>query len=160
MTGNDQGGGGGPVAGAVIQPPAVFMGLYKPPPQGVLGDAPSRSSPSIPRDLDSIILRCLALDPRSRYSSGGELLTALEALGPARPVRSPPGASTMTIGREAELARIDRLLDRLARRAPGPRAILITGGHPSSPSTGTSPSPTRSSATSRPPAARSRKGRG
>ena len=88
---------------------------------------PSRISPSIPRDLDSIILRCLALDPRSRYASGAELLLALEALGPPAVARTPAGASTLTIGREAELARVDRLLDRLTHRSVGPRAVLITG---------------------------------
>jgi DNA-binding NtrC family response regulator/tetratricopeptide (TPR) repeat protein len=88
---------------------------------------PSRISPAIPRDLDAIILRCLALDPRSRYASGADLLLALEALGPPAIARAPAGASTLTIGSEAELARVERMLDRLAHRSAGPRAILITG---------------------------------
>jgi serine/threonine protein kinase len=46
---------------------------------------PSRLRPGLPGHLDHIILKCLALDPRSRFRSGGELLASLESALPPAP---------------------------------------------------------------------------
>ena len=40
---------------------------------------PSRHQPSIPADLEAIVMRCLAKDPRDRYQDTAQLATALKA---------------------------------------------------------------------------------
>ena len=75
---------------------------------------PSQLRPSVPKDLDHVILKCLALEPRSRFASAGELFEALErleGLGPSRKKAARPGSSTF--GREAEIAKVDEF-----RRVP------------------------------------------
>jgi DNA-binding NtrC family response regulator/tetratricopeptide (TPR) repeat protein len=108
---------------------------------------PGRLRKGLPPDLDRAILKCLALDPRSRFRSGGEVLSAIDAAagagqqkggategGGARP-SGRLSVSTATVGRGEELRRIDLFLDRLLRaRAgsprtsrPGPAALAVTG---------------------------------
>jgi serine/threonine-protein kinase len=58
--------------------------------------APREANPSVPEDLDAVVLRLLSKDPRDRYGSAGELILALHNLRPARPVSPPqqhPGAT-------------------------------------------------------------------
>ena len=43
---------------------------------------PSRRDPSIPKALDELIGGCLRVNPAHRFASGGELVAALQRLGP------------------------------------------------------------------------------
>src|SRR5262249_17304953 len=63
---------------------------------------PSRIRSSLPEDLDNVILKCLALDPRSRFPSAVELLAALELLaGGQNPGHLPEAAMRLTVGRSS-----------------------------------------------------------
>jgi DNA-binding NtrC family response regulator/tetratricopeptide (TPR) repeat protein len=96
---------------------------------------PSQLCPGLRKDLDSIILRCLALDLRSRFTSARELLEALEHV-PGGGTRSrPPSTSVETLGREEALLAADRFLDGLGGsptsgsdpvKSP-PAALVVTG---------------------------------
>ncbi len=44
---------------------------------------PSRHRSDIPRDLEAVVLRCLAKDPADRYQDAGELETSLTACASA-----------------------------------------------------------------------------
>jgi DNA-binding NtrC family response regulator/tetratricopeptide (TPR) repeat protein len=99
---------------------------------------PSQIRPGLPSDLDYVILRCLALDPRSRFQSGGEVLSALDcALGRATSVTSTTAncphereaQRPVTVGRNVELERVDELLSGLLGkgRTSVPPALLVTG---------------------------------
>ena len=41
-------------------------------------EAPSKKAPRVPRDLDRIVMKCLAKDPEARYADGDALAAALE----------------------------------------------------------------------------------
>ena len=43
--------------------------------------APSQLDAALPVDLDGIVLKCLALNPRSRFQQGDDVLDALQRLG-------------------------------------------------------------------------------
>jgi DNA-binding NtrC family response regulator/tetratricopeptide (TPR) repeat protein len=92
--------------------------------------APSRLGAALPEGLDHLILKCLALDPRSRFAGAAEFLEALEAI-PGKPARAaaPAPASPVTIGREEELAAVDRFLRGVGRSEEGrsPPVLLLTG---------------------------------
>jgi DNA-binding NtrC family response regulator/tetratricopeptide (TPR) repeat protein len=93
---------------------------------------PSQVRPGLPSEMDGVVLRCLALDPRSRFRSGGEVLSALDAIG-GRPASAKGSRETIrktvTVGRREELDRIDELLDGLLGKggASAPPALLFTG---------------------------------
>jgi len=82
----------------------------------------------LPEDVERVVLRCLALDPRERFPSAVELLASLErAMGrPATGCSTFPPAVPL-IGRTAELAEVDRFLDGLLRGTDSPRILLVTG---------------------------------
>ena len=81
-------------------------------------------------DLESILLRCLALDRHSRFATAGDLLSALKELaeGPneVTEVTQPPAR---TVGRTEELAKIEEFLDGLDALDAGnrPRVLAFTG---------------------------------
>jgi DNA-binding NtrC family response regulator/tetratricopeptide (TPR) repeat protein len=90
--------------------------------------------PSVPPDLDRVILKCLALDPAARFASARELLEALDRIGGVGPRRPARFGISRTVGREAEIAGIEGFLDGLGRHRPGEAGarrttpvLLITG---------------------------------
>jgi hypothetical protein len=108
----------------------------------ILRDAPRTPSAvrsGLPQGLDELVACCLEKDPGRRYSTAGELHTALRKLeedrgsGLAARVRSSLGASvgkayrTPLIGREEELA---QLREAIARTASGTGALLTLAGEP------------------------------
>jgi DNA-binding NtrC family response regulator/tetratricopeptide (TPR) repeat protein len=96
---------------------------------------PSHSCPSLPGDVDNVILKCLALDPRARFSCAGELHAALKRIGGGRNRQQGRAVAAIeTVGRDAELALVDRFLEGLPRGGEprgrpetGPRVLLVTG---------------------------------
>ncbi|HVR74285.1 MAG TPA: sigma 54-interacting transcriptional regulator [Planctomycetota bacterium] len=94
---------------------------------------PSSSSSRIPPDLESAILKCLALDPDARFRDARQLSSILDHLTGKTSVRPFIPRVVRTVGRDAELAQIDRFLERLAA-APrggledrGSPALIVTG---------------------------------
>jgi len=54
--------------------------------------APRRLDPSLPRDLETVVLKAIAKDPAARYATAGDLAEDLDAVREGRPVRArPPG---------------------------------------------------------------------
>ncbi|MFM7160860.1 MAG: protein kinase domain-containing protein [Planctomycetaceae bacterium] len=72
--------------------------------------SPARLEPAIPRDLETICLKCLEKEPRLRFASAAELADELERVATHRPIVSRPPGSW---GR----------LYRACRRNPGPSAL-------------------------------------
>jgi len=75
--------------------------------------APRRLQPAIPRDLETICVKCLQKDAARRYSAAGELADDLRRFLDGQPVRARP------------VSRIERLLKRARRN---PLAAGLTAG--------------------------------
>lgn len=82
--------------------------------QKMFEDAPSlrELDPSIPRDLETICLKCLERDPDRRYQSGEELADELERFLEGRPVLARP------------ISRVERLW-RWCQRRPAISSLLL-----------------------------------
>lgn len=76
------------------------------------------------RVLDRLAERLCAEDPDMRPTSASEVLEALGA--PPEPTLAPIAEVTL-LGRDAELAMLDALIERLQRRNPGPRVLAWSG---------------------------------
>ncbi|MCZ6793425.1 MAG: sigma 54-interacting transcriptional regulator [Planctomycetota bacterium] len=99
-------------------------------------EPPSRYSPEIPKDLDGVILKCLALGPESRFASAGEVLDSLRRIDgvSGRPPR-PRAASGSTVGRREELRQLDDFLTSIRQGAGESGAtaaspVLLVSGPP------------------------------
>lgn len=91
-------------------------------PSNALPIPPARINKVVPCDLENVILKCLALDPGSRFTDGGELLEALRRMGGrVWEERQTGSSSTLTLGREEELKKVDAFLKSL------PATLLMTG---------------------------------
>lgn len=89
---------------------------------------PSQLKPSLPADLDRIILKCIALDPRLRFPSAAELFASIGHIEGISPLGGPRVAlAAPSVGREGELGALDRFLDGLMGGAESPPAVIITG---------------------------------
>jgi tetratricopeptide (TPR) repeat protein len=69
-------------------------------------EPPSHHDPTIPADLEQVVLRLMAKDPAERYASASEVAAALSA--------TPTPAGVPLAGRKRALARIAEALDRVA----------------------------------------------
>jgi serine/threonine-protein kinase len=74
-------------------------------------EPPRRLQPTIARDLETICLKCLHMEPRKRYATAKDLADDLECFLNGRPIRARPVSSG------------ERLL-KWARRRPGSAALL------------------------------------
>jgi tetratricopeptide (TPR) repeat protein len=72
---------------------------------------PSRLRPDVPRDLETICLKCLHKDPRRRYAAAGDLGDDLRAFLAGEPIRARPASAG------------ERLL-KWAKRRPTAAALL------------------------------------
>ncbi|HEY2840056.1 MAG TPA: serine/threonine-protein kinase [Pirellulales bacterium] len=72
---------------------------------------PRRLAPKVPRDLETICLKCLSKSPRSRYDSAADLADDLERFLTSRPIKAQPASAT-------------ELLVKWARRRPAVAALV------------------------------------
>ena len=89
---------------------------------------PSSHRPDVPRDLERVVLKCLALSRRSRFRSASELLDALRRVegGPA----ASPSSKTLpaqTVGRQAELSLVSSFLAGIGKEGRTADCLLVTG---------------------------------
>ncbi len=64
--------------------------------------APSRLRRGVPRDLETVCLKCLAKDPRRRYATAGELADDLSRFLAGDPVRARPTGTVVRLARRAK----------------------------------------------------------
>ena len=105
---------------------------------------PSLDAAGLHEDLNGVVLKCLSLDPRSRFANAGEILEALGTVVGRRSRRtsrkSSPRRQLPTFGRRAELEASERFLDSAASvnaepgeatahapAGPSTRVLFITG---------------------------------
>jgi WD40 repeat protein len=86
---------------------------------------PRRLQPGVPRDLETVCLKCLRKDPRQRYPSALELALDLEAFGEGRPIRARPVGLP---GRAWRWARRRPLLAALGAFSAAAAVALLAGG--------------------------------
>src|SRR3954463_10098077 len=71
--------------------------------QSAIPDPPSRRNPQVPRDLDLIVLRALAKNPKHRYQSAEEMTADLERVGRGGSVSdTTENAATMVLSAAAD----------------------------------------------------------
>ena len=76
----------------------------------------------------AVLNKCLALDPRSRYASADELFCALKRIEGCPPVeRCTARSPARTVGREADLVRVDQFIQGLVRREDSNPVLAFTG---------------------------------
>jgi outer membrane protein assembly factor BamB/tRNA A-37 threonylcarbamoyl transferase component Bud32 len=87
--------------------------------------SPRLLNPQVPRDLETVILKCLAKDPAQRYGTAEELADDLEAFVDGRPVQarrpSPPELAVRWVRRQKRSV-------ALALAAAAAMAVVITLG--------------------------------
>jgi serine/threonine protein kinase/tetratricopeptide (TPR) repeat protein len=74
--------------------------------------SPRRLQPKLPRDLETICLKCLEKEPRKRYSSAGELAAELERFLAHEPIHARPTGPIHRLG-------------RWCKRKPVPASLLL-----------------------------------
>ena len=84
--------------------------------------------PEVSRALEVVLLRCLANDERSRYSSAEELETALRGVGAESRASSSSARSVATTGRDQELEVVERFLEGIRHPVGSivPPCLLVT----------------------------------
>ncbi len=98
--------------------------------------APRRINPGIPRDLDAIVLKAMARDPRRRYASAAELAADLDRYSKGEPVLAKPPSRWTRIARSLRrpaifapaallLAVAIALAAILWKRSPGPDSSAL-----------------------------------
>ena len=93
----------------------AMLHMTEPPPP------PSQHRPEISPELEAVILKCLAKEPRDRYPNGAALVTALEGIGKQSAL--PMAAATLSI--------MDRVALDMERLPPPPVSPGINAAAPS-----------------------------
>lgn len=76
--------------------------------------APRLLNPKVPRDLETICLKCLRKEPSSRYGSAGELVEDLTRLLHDRPIRARPPGRLDAFGKFVKRHRVGVVLAALS----------------------------------------------